>query len=157
MPSQRGKYFDDLTIGMCFESPGRTVTETDVVMYAGLSGDYNQLHTDEEFARRTPFRKRIAHGMLINSIATGLGNMTGVFEGTTVALVEVVIRYQDPVFFGDTIHLELEVIAKEEAKSPRRGAVTFRTIVRNQRGASVIDGHWVVMMRRQRPADSNAS
>ena len=149
MTNGRGRYFDDLELGMTFVSPGRTVTETDVVQFAGLSGDYNQLHTDEEFARKTPFRKRIAHGMLINSMATGLAHTTGVFEGTTVALVEVNIRYQDPVYFGDTIHLELEVLEKDAGTSRRRGLVKFRTDVRNQSGNQVIDGYWRVMMRKR--------
>jgi acyl dehydratase len=148
----RGKHFDEFEIGERFLSPGRTITEADVVAFAGLSGDWNPLHTDEEFAKRTPFRRRIAHGMLVNSIASGLGNQTGLFDGTTVALLEMVIRYKDPVLFGDTIHLELAVAEKRESTSPRRGVVVFETTVRNQRGEAVVDGQWVVLMKRRASA-----
>lgn len=149
-PEPRGRHYEEFEIGEQFLSPSRTITEADVVIFAGVSADWNPLHTDEEFARRTPFRKRIAHGMLINSIASGLGNQTGVFDGTTIALMEMVIRYKDPVFFGDTIHLELTVRDKRETSSVRRGIVVFATSVKNQRGEIVVDGEWVVLMRRKR-------
>ncbi len=145
----RGKHFDEFEIGERTDSPGRTITEADVVAFAGLSGDWNPLHTDEEFAKRTPFRRRIAHGMLVNSIASGLGNQTGLFDGTTLALLEMVIRYRDPVLFGDTIHLELTVAEKRETTSPRRGVVVFDTTVRNQRGEAVVEGQWLVLMKRR--------
>ena len=89
----RGLYFDEFEIGDQCISQGRTVTESDVVAFAGLSGDFNPLHTDLEFCKRSQFGERIAHGMLVASIATGLANWTGIFEGTTLALLEQVIRY----------------------------------------------------------------
>jgi acyl dehydratase len=149
-PEPRGRHYEEFEIGESFLSPCRTITEADVVIFAGLSGDWNPLHTDEEFAKRTPFRRRIAHGMLVNAIASGLGNQTGVFDGTTLALMEMVIRYKDPVFFGDTIHLELTVRDKRETSSVRRGIVVFNTAVKNQEGKVVVDGEWVVLMRRKR-------
>ena len=104
-----GLWFDDLEAGTRIESPRRTVTEADIVAFAGLSGDYNPLHTDETHARRTAFRGRIAHGLLIQSIGSGLVNQTGAFHGTIAALAEMTIRYKAPVRAGDTIGVVLTV------------------------------------------------
>ncbi len=145
----RGLTFEQFEVGKTFISQSRTVTEADVVAFAGLSGDFNPLHTDALFASETPFGERIAHGMLIASMATGMSNWTGVFEGTTIALMEQVIRYKGAVKFGDTIHLELTVATKKETSKSDRGVVTFDTQVINQEGTMVIEGQWVLMMRRE--------
>jgi acyl dehydratase len=150
-PPAQGRVFDELTVGQVFGSARRTLTEADIVLFAGLSGDYNPLHTDEEHARATPFRRRIAHGLLVQSIASGLAHQTRIFEGTIAALKEMVIRYQAPVFPGDTVRLELRVAAKEDDPPPRRGWVRFDAAVRNQRDEVVIDGHWLTLMVRRRP------
>ena len=145
----RGLTFEEFEVGKTFISQSRTVTEADVVAFAGLSGDFNPLHTDALFASETPFGERIAHGMLIASMATGMSNWTGVFEGTTIALMEQIIRYKDAVKLGDTIHLELTVAAKKETSKSDRGVVTFDTQVINQEQTTVIEGQWVLMMRRE--------
>ncbi len=145
----RGLTFEQFEVGKTFISQSRTVTEADVVAFAGLSGDFNPLHTDALFASETPFGERIAHGMLIASMATGMSNWTGVFEGTTIALMEQVIRYKGAVKLGDTIHLELTVAAKKETSKSDRGVVTFDTQVINQEQTAVIEGQWVLMMRRE--------
>ncbi len=145
---QRGLTFDQFNLGDVFTSQARTVTETDVVNFAGLSGDFNPLHTDEEFGKSTPFGARIAHGMLVASMATGMANWSGVFEGTTIALMEQVIRYKGAVMFGDTVHLELTVAEKKETSKPNRGIVKFDTAVINQDGKAVIEGQWTLMMAR---------
>jgi len=145
----RGLTFEQFEVGKTFISQSRTVTEADVVAFAGLSGDFNPLHTDALFASETPFGERIAHGMLIASMATGMSNWTGVFEGTTIALMEQVIRYKGAVKLGDTIHLELTVAAKKETSKSDRGVVTFDTQVINQEQTTVIEGQWVLMMRRE--------
>ncbi|HET7011361.1 MAG TPA: MaoC/PaaZ C-terminal domain-containing protein [Anaerolineales bacterium] len=145
----RGLLFDQFEDGATFVSSARTVTEADVVAFAGISGDFNPLHTDAVFAAGTPFGQRVAHGMLIASIATGMANWTGVFEGTTLALMEQVIQYRGPVRFGDTIHLELTVAEKKPTSKPDRGVVVFQTQVKNQEGTSVIEGRWTLMMRRR--------
>jgi acyl dehydratase len=144
----RGLTFDQFNIGDVFASPGRTVTEADVVNFAGLSGDFNPLHTDEEFGKTTTFGARIAHGMLIAAMSTGMSNWTGVFEGTTLALMEQVIQYKNPTRFGDTVHLELKVLEKKETSKPDRGVVVFETRVLNQEGKAVIEGKWTLMMKR---------
>lgn len=149
MPYQtRGLTFDQFSLGDVFASPARTVTEADVVAFAGLSGDFNPLHTDEQFAKGTPFGTRIAHGMLVSAIATGMANWTGVFEGTTIALMEQVIQYKGAVKFGDTVHLELKVAEKKETSKPDRGVVVFETRVCNQDEKAVIEGKWTLMMKR---------
>ena len=145
----RGLTFEQFEVGKTFISQSRTVTEADVVAFAGLSGDFNPLHTDALFASETPFGERIAHGMLIASMATGMSNWTGVFEGTTIALMEQVIKYKGAVKLGDTIHLELTVAAKKETSKSDRGVVTFDTQVINQEQTTVIEGQWVLMMRRE--------
>ena len=144
----RGLTFDQFNLEDTFVSQARTVTEADVVNFAGLSGDFNPLHTDEEFGKTTPFGGRIAHGMLVAAMATGMANWTGVFEGTTIALMEQVIQYKGAVKFGDTVHLELKVAEKKETSKPDRGVVIFETRVCNQEGKAVIEGKWTLMMKR---------
>lgn len=146
---KRGTYFSEFELGQKYTSGRRTVTEADVVLFAGLSGDYNPLHTDRVFAEATPFGQRIAHGMLSASISTGLAQNVGVFEGTTIALMEQVFRYKAPVFFGDTIHMSLTVEGLKPSSKGGRGVVTFKSEVIKQEGTVVIEGQWTVMMRDQ--------
>lgn len=152
MSQSQGLTFDEFDLGDCYASQGRTVTEADVVTFAGLSGDFNPLHTDAEFAKRTPFGERIGHGMLTVAMATGMANWTGIFEGTTIALMEQVIRYKNVVKFGDTVHLELEVVDKKATSKPDRGVVRFATRMINQRDEVVVDGEWTLMMKRNTAA-----
>ncbi len=144
----RGLTFEQFEIANCYESQARTVTEADVLTFAGLSGDYNPLHTDAEFGRSNPFGERIAHGMLVLSMATGMAQWTGIFEGTTLALMEQTVRYKAPVKFGDTVHLELEVLEKKPSSKPDRGVVRFAARVFNQRGEVVQEGEWTCLMKR---------
>src|SRR6516225_1788808 len=105
-------YFDDVEVGQEWESLGRTITETDIVNFAGLSGDFNPIHLDHEFARTTPFRRPIAHGLLVFSIASGLG----LFAPPMRTLAILSIRewsFKNPVFPGDTIHVVSKVLSKE--------------------------------------------
>ncbi len=125
------------------------MTETDVVGFAGLSGDFNPLHIDAEFAAKTPFGSRIAHGMLVAAMATGMANWTGIFEGTTLALMEQQIRYTGPVHLGDTVRLKLTVAEKKAISKPDRGIVFFDVQVLNQEEQVVQEGRWTLMMRRQ--------
>ena len=144
----RGLTFERFNVGDVFVCPARTVTEADTVNFAGIAGDYNPLHTDEEFGKTTPFGSRIAHGVLGLAIATGQANQLGVFEGTTIALMQQVVKYVGAVKFGDTIHLELKVAEKKETSKTDRGVVTFETTVLNQHGKPVIEGQWTLMMKR---------
>lgn len=144
----RGRTFDQFEEGEVIVTAQRTITESAVDRFAGLSGDFNPLHTNEEFAKDTPFGTRIAHGMLVASVATGLANQLGIFEGTTIALLEQTMRYKGAVQFGDTVHLELTVANKKESSKPGRGTVVFDTATKNQRDETVIEGQWVLLMRR---------
>ncbi len=144
----RGLTFDQFNVGDVFVCQSRTVTEADTVNFAGVAGDYNPLHTDEEFGKTTVFGSRIAHGVLGLAIATGQANQLGIFEGTTIALMTQTIKYTGAVKFGDTIHLELKVAEKKESSKPDRGVVTFDATVMNQQGKSVIEGQWVLLMKR---------
>ena len=146
-----GLSYDQLQVGQTYVSPARTITEGDIAAFAGLSGDYNPLHTDAIYAEATAFRGRVAHGMLVQSIGTGLGWQTGVFSGTIEALAEVRVRFRRPVYAGDTLQLRLSVLELDAAPSERRGSVRFGTEIVNQRGQTVLEGDWLTVMSR-RPA-----
>ena len=148
MSQTRGLTFDQFEVGDTYLSQARTVTESDVMTFAGLSGDFNPLHTDAEFAKTSPFGERIAHGMLVVAMATGMANWTGIFEGTTLALMEQVIRYKGAVKLGDTIHLELEVVEKKETSKADRGIIRLATRVRNHQDEIAVDGEWTLLMKR---------
>ncbi len=144
----RGLTFEQWEPDAEYVTAARTVTEGDVGAFAGLSGDFNPLHTDEVFAKETPFRARIAHGMLTAAVATGLVNAQGWFEGTTIALMEQVFRYKGPVRFGDTVHCVLKVAEKKETSKPDRGVIAYDVNVVNQEGKVVLESRWTCMMKR---------
>jgi 3-hydroxybutyryl-CoA dehydratase len=143
----RGFYFEEFQVGQHIISTGRTVTESDIVTFAGLSGDYNQIHTDAEFSKNTPFGQRVAHGLLGISIASGLAMRTGVLEGTVIAFREInEWKFSKPIFIGDTIHVELDV--KEMKALPRLGggSVIIELSVKNHRGDLTMKGLWTVLV-----------
>lgn len=133
-------FLDDLHVGLSESSPARTVTEADVVMFAGLSGDYNALHTDAQLAAGTEFGERIAHGLLGTSIASGLFTRTALsqsLQGSLIAMLGVDCRFEGPVRIGDTLHVEAEVIALRPAANGQRGVATIERRVINQHGERV--------------------
>jgi acyl dehydratase len=147
----RGRHFEDFTVGETLTTTARTITEGAVDLFAGLSGDFNPLHTDEQSARQGPMRGRIAHGMLVLAVATGQVNQLGLFEGTTLALLGMDrIRWTAPVRPGDTIHTVLTVKETRESSKPDRGVVTLEVAVRNQRGETVCQAEWTTLMARRR-------
>jgi acyl dehydratase len=132
-------YLDDVQIGQEWESLGRTVTETDIVNFAGLSGDFNPIHIDHEFARSTPFRRPIAQGLLILSMCSGLGLYSPPMR--TLAFLELrEWHFREPVFIGDTIRLRSKILEKEVRGRGRRGAITWQRQVINQEGKVVQEG-----------------
>lgn len=147
-----GLCFEQFQVGMRIETASRTITEADLVNFAGISGDFTALHTDEVSSKKGPFRRRIAHGMLIQSIATGMAIQTRVFEGTIAALVGMDIRWRNPVYPGDTITLLLDVIEIDSAPSKRSGEVTLSSRVLNQDDVLCVGGTWVTLMLRERAA-----
>jgi len=143
----RGMYFEDFQVGYRVVSPGRTITESDVVMFAGLSGDYNQLHTDAEFAASTQFGRRIAHGLLGLSVASGLASRLGFIEGTAEAFMSLEWKFRRPIYIGDTIHVEVEVANTRAMPRAGGGIVDFNVDVVNQNGETVQKGQWRVLVK----------
>jgi acyl dehydratase len=143
-------YFEDMKVGDEFTSPGRTVTEADIVIFAGLSGDYNVLHTDAEHMKTSLFGERIAHGLLGLSIQEGL--LDRVVPGQTVGpLAAVKWKFKGPIKIGDTIHVTARVTAKRDGEQPATGVVTVERRVVNQRGEVVQEGETDHVVAR-RPA-----
>ena len=143
----RGFDFEEFDVGYSTESPSRTITETDVVLFAGLSGDYNPLHTDAEFARETPFGERIAHGLLVLSIVTGMAQQMGFIDGTVLAFRGVEWKFSRPVKFDDTVRARFEVVEKKAMRRLGGGVVTFKIIVLNQRDEIVQKGTWTALIK----------
>lgn len=144
-----GLFFEEFEEGKDYVTRARTVTEADVVSFAGLSGDFNPLHTDAEFMKSSAFGERIAHGMLVASVGTGLSSQMGWFEGTTIALLEVTFRFKAAVKLGDTVHLVINVREKKPTSKPDRGILRMGANVLNQHGETVVEGEWITMMRRK--------
>tara|TARA_B100000809_G_C14994296_1_gene479146 strand:+ start:147 stop:593 length:447 start_codon:yes stop_codon:yes gene_type:complete len=142
-------YFDDLEVGQVFESVGRTITNHDVLTYAGITGDNNEVHTNEEFAKNTPFKKRIAHGLLIVGIASGLTQRLGIFNRSAMAALDLQWTFKAPVAIGDTIHIRVTIENMRETSKGDRGIVTRRYDVLNQRDEVVQTGNFVVMMHKK--------
>jgi len=142
------RYFDDIEVGEEYESPGRTVTETDIVIFAGLSGDYNILHTDAEFMKQSIFGERIAHGLLGLSIQAGLFTRA-TLPYATIALAGLRWKFKGPIRIGDTIRLRARVAAKQETDKPERGVVTLERRVLNQRDEVVQEGETDLLVERR--------
>jgi len=133
-----GLFFEDFTVGHLTVSRSRTVTEADIVAFAGLSGDFVELHISEEYAKNGPFGRRIAHGLLVLSMSSGLMVQSGDVTDTVIAFYGIDrLRFTKPVFIGDTIHVERRV-ADTARKGADRGVVTFDMRVLNQNDEPVI-------------------
>jgi len=131
-------HFEDFSLGQSWTTRGRTVTEADVVQFAGLTGDYTGLHMDAVEAAGSPFGQRIAHGALIFSISNGLKTQLNLIEDTVVAFYGVDrLRFVKPVFFGDTIKASW-IVTEMLPKPPGRGVISFSTEVKNQHGDLVL-------------------
>lgn len=145
-----GLFFEDFAAGQRMTSVGRTISEHDVVSFAGLSGDFNQIHTDAEFARATPFGQRIAHGLLGLAIASGLAVQTGILGANVIAFREIgEWKFVKPVFFGDTIHVVMEVAETKAFPRLGGGAVTLAVAVHNQKDEMVMKGSWTVLVKNK--------
>lgn len=146
----KGRYWEEFSVGQRFETGRRTVEAADVLAFAGLSGDFNPLHLDAEFARTAPFGERVAHGLLTLAISSGQQNQLGLFEGTALAFLGMDrVRFTGPVRFGDTIHTELTVKEVRETSRPDRGVVTCEVAVKNQKDETVLTYEASVLMKRR--------
>jgi len=145
-----GKYFDEFSIGEKFETIGRTVTETDVVIFSTLTGAYNPMFLNEEYGKKTIFKGRIAPGMLTLSLAAALIYQLGLLDRTLIALLGVDgVRFPAAVKLGDTIRLVAEVFEKKDIGKKDRGIIVIHGTCINQRGESVLEAKWSFLMMRK--------
>jgi len=143
-------YFDDVEVGQEWESSGRTITEADVVNFAGVSGDFNPIHMDHEFAKTTPFRRPIAHGLLVFAVGSGLGVNCPPMR--TIAFLQVrEWNFREPLFIGDTVRLRSRLIEKTLRGRGRRGELMWYRGVVNQEGKVVQDGILVTLVEGRGP------
>lgn len=143
-----GKLYDEFTPGRSWTTPGRTVTEADIIGFAGLTGDYNPLHVDEVFAAATGFGGRIAHGPMGIGMAFGLASRLDLIDGTAVALLGVQWDFRAPVRAGDTLYADITVREARPTKRADQGVVTLAFTILNQQGMVVQDGVARLLMRR---------
>lgn len=143
-------FWEDLVVGRSDRSPGRTITEADVVAFAGLSGDWAPIHTDAVAAAESVFGERVAHGLL------GLAVQSGLFARTSLggrlralAFLGLDWRFVAPIRIGDTVHLEVEVVEARETSRPERGVTILRRRLVNQRGETVQEGTTALLVARR--------
>jgi acyl dehydratase len=140
-------YFEEFQPGQKVISAARTVTESDITTFAGLSGDYNQIHVDAEYSKHTPFGQRVAHGLLGLSIASGLAVQTGVMEGTIIAFREInEWKFIRPIYINDTIHVEIEILETKGLRRIGGGSILISLDVKNQTGETVMKGTWSALI-----------
>jgi len=143
-------FWEEWEIGAEFESPARTVTEADIVTFAGLSGDYNPLHVNEEFCKTTIFGGRIAHGPLVYAIAAGLLFQLHLYDDTLIAFLGFEnLKFTKPVKPGDTIRARIKVLEKRETSNADRGVMKRQLQVLNQRGEVVQEGVQAFLLKRR--------
>lgn len=150
----RGLYFEELEVGRHLTTAGRTVSEADVMLFAGVSGDWNPLHVDAEAARTSMFGERVAHGLLVLSMASGLAMQRGFLEGTVEAFMGLDWKFTAPVRLGDTLHADVEIVQKKAAGPA--GIVVFGVSVLNQREETVQKGRWTVLVKARPVAEPAA-
>jgi acyl dehydratase len=140
-------FLEDLEVGQKLATAGRTITEADIVHFAGLSGDYNALHTNEVHAAAGPFGRRIAHGLLGLAITSGLLARLGILDENVLAFRELTCKFRRPVFIGDTIHAQAAVTEVKVLPRVGGGLVAFEVKLYNQDGKVVQAGTWKVLVR----------
>ncbi len=144
-------YYDDFAVGIKYTTSGRTITESDLILFSEISGVYSPLHLDEEYCKKTIYKKRIAHGPLILSISNGLVGTLKLYEESIVALMEIEWKFIKPVFIGDTISVTETVCGKKNTKDTTRGIVIFNRSIYNQNKEEVQKGILVVLVNRRGP------
>jgi acyl dehydratase len=146
-----GRVFGEFENGQRFVTPGRTITEADVVAFAGLTGDYNPVHTDEAFASATDFGGRIAHGPMGIGIAFGLASRLDLIDGTVVALLGVTWEFRAPMRAGDTIRAVIDVVAMRAVKNPEMGLLELAIALVDRNDTTLQTGSARLLMRRSQP------
>jgi 3-hydroxybutyryl-CoA dehydratase len=144
-----GYYYDDFEMGKEFVTDGRTITETVVTNFAGVSGDMHPLHTDKEYGKKTVFGKNIAHGLCVLSVVSGLVVKSGILKNAMALFGIQDWKFVNPVFFDDTIRVKIKVFEKKDSSKKDRGTVTLGLEIINQRDEIVQMGKWAIMMIRK--------
>lgn len=145
-------FFEDCDLGSEFVTPGRTILESDIAQFAGLSGDYNRLHTDAQFSSKTAFGKPVAHGLLVLSITSGLTARLPLLkglEGSILGLANLECRWQAPTFAGDTISVRVTVADRVETSKSDRGVIRLDRTAFNQNGDDVMFSEWKLLVKRR--------
>jgi acyl dehydratase len=140
-------FFEDMVVGQIYASPRRTISETDIVQFAGLTGDYNPLHTDDIFAAANGFGQRIAHGPMLVGMAFGLLSRVGLLDGTALALLEITWTFQAAVKPQDTIHVQATVADARLSRKKDRGVIQLNIEIINQDGKTVQAGQAKVLVK----------
>lgn len=144
MPTEQ-LYFEDLELGSVWEAPSRTITDAHFAQFAGLSGDFNPIHLDEEYASETQFGERVAHGMLLSTFTVvGATDLSRHLHDSMIAFLEQSSTYHEPVFVGDTVYPRLEVASKEAKDG--KGLVTLESTVHNQADELVLEGELTLLV-----------
>jgi 3-hydroxybutyryl-CoA dehydratase len=146
-----GYFYEDYAIGQKMTTRGRTITESDLVQFGSLTGDFNPMHFDDHYMQGHPLGKRVAHGMLTISYAIGQAYQLGFMEQTVLAFRSIEMKFSAPVYIGDTIHVELEVKEKKDARRLGGGLVTVEARIINQEGKAVQKGDWTVLVASRTP------
>ena len=154
----RGLYWEEWEPGRAWVSPARTIGEAEIVAYAGLSGDFNPVHMDAEYAKTTIFGTRIAHGPLVYAIAAGLLFQLHLYDDTFIAFLGFEsLKFTAPVRIGDTVHARITVLDRRETSKPDRGVVRRELRVFNQRGECVQEGVQVFLIKRRPAGESGGT
>lgn len=144
------RYYEDLLVGEEYESPGRTITEADLVNFSAISGDWSPVHTDEEYCKQSPYKTRIAHGLLGLAAVEGLKQRIPAFaEVRYMASLYWNYKFTGPILIGDTIRIRVKIASKRETKKPDRGIVVEYITMVNQRGEVVQEGEHGLMALRK--------
>jgi acyl dehydratase len=149
-------YWEDMEVGVTYSTPSRTVTEADVVAFASLTADFNRMHVDAEYAGRSSFGQRIAHGLLVASISAGLNTRSVAnqrLEETLAGLLDTRLSFRKPTFIGDTIRVDVEVVDRRETSRAERGIVVLKRTTWNQRDELVLEAVVTMLMLRRPAAD----
>ncbi len=143
-----GLTFDAFEPGATYVTPRRTIIDADIMQFAGLTADFNPVHTDDVFAARTDFGGRIAHGPMLVGMAFGLVARAGLLDGTVLALLDIAWKFTGPVRAGDTVHVRVTVDGKRATRKPDRGVVELTLDILNQRDEMVQQGKAKLMVSR---------
>ena len=142
-------YYEDFEVGQEYITSGRTIAETDLLQFAALTGDWNALHTDEEYSKEGPFGRRIAHGLFGLSLMEGMKFRMGHFDGTAIASLGWTVKFVKPLFIGDTVRVKVRIKALRESRKADRGVLDEEVFLLNQKDEVVTEAeHGVLMLRR---------